>query len=253
LLKQKAPKTNCIKLFFKKVTYFFFTQYCVLCGEKCITDFALCESCQATLPKIKYSCAKCGAELDYDASFKAICGNCIINSPPPVITKVIAACKYQSPIDHFILELKFAQKLLYAKILGSILAEHLQQHYNQSDIKPQIIIPIPLHKTRLRKRGFNQALEIAKIVSKQMEIPIDCFSCIRIRNTDPQTILPPGDRRKNIRRAFTTRCHINYKYVAVIDDVITTGSTIQEFCKMLSKNGVEQIDVWCCAKTHLHR
>lgn len=142
---------------------------------------------------------------------------------------------------------------MYAKILGKILADHLQQHYQQKEIKPQMIIPIPLHKKRLRKRGFNQALEIAKIVAKQLEIPIDRFSCIRIRNTNPQTTLPPGDRRKNIRRAFTTKHRINYKYVAVIDDVITTGSTMQEFCKMLSKNGVEQIDVWCCAKTHLHR
>lgn len=175
---------------------------------------------------------------------------------------MIALYHYQPPIDHLILGLKFGNRLTHAKLLGTLLAQHLQQHYEQQHYKqqnhnlkskPEIIIPVPLHNTRLRERGYNQALEIARPISRLTHIPINTRFCQRIKNTQAQSLLKAGERKKNMQDAFTIPDAIPgavpYKHVAVIDDVITTGNTMCELCKQLKRAGIEQIDVWSCART----
>jgi ComF family protein len=163
---------------------------------------------------------------------------------------IIVVFKYEYPIDHCIGRLKFKRELAYAKVLGKLLLPRLEQYYSKH-AKPGAIIPVPLHRKRLRERGFNQSLEIAKELTKGLKIPIDRYSCKRRKHTQPQTTLPIRERNQNIKRAFIVKRPIKYKHVAVLDDVITTGNTINEFCQMLRENGVEKIDVWCCAKTQL--
>jgi ComF family protein len=119
---------------------------------------------------------------------------------------------------------------------------------NSITAKPDCIIPVPLHSRRLRERGYNQALEIARPLAKHLNIPIDVTSFRRIKATVPQAMLSYDDRANNIRGAFAINKAISYKHIVVIDDVITTGATITEFCKTLLQSGDVTIEVWALAR-----
>lgn len=241
-----------VDLFVLKSTYmlknflnFFLPHTCILCGSRKCTHLDLCDDCQKDMPFLQDVCSQCAQPIAYSENI--ICGKCL-NDPPP-FTTTIALYSYNNPIDYLITQLKFHNKLLYANILGKLLARKLQLHY-QSLPKPSIIIPVPLHVKRLKERGYNQALEIAKPIAKILNIPIDKCSCIRAKNTEMQATLAARNRAVNVKKAFAIRKKLEYKYVAVLDDVVTTGHTITEFCQILRNNGVAKIDVWCCARAH---
>lgn len=145
--------------------------------------------------------------------------------------------------------MKFQYKLSHAKALGFLLAERINELYIEKHLAlPECIIPVPLHKSRLNKRGYNQALEIAKPIKKLHQIPID-FVCVQRKSpTNPQTLIKADKRRENVRGAFVVASSFKAKYVAVVDDVLTTFSTLTEIANVLRRQGVEQIDVWCLAK-----
>jgi ComF family protein len=111
-----------------------------------------------------------------------------------------------------------------------------------------LIVPVPLHKTRYRERGFNQAIEIARTVAKEMQIPLDLTSCRRNRDTPHQTQLPAKKRRKNLKNAFSIIKPIHARHIAILDDVMTTGSTTHELAYALKKAGASRVDVWVCAR-----
>lgn len=178
----------------------------------------------------------------------ALCESCLRNLPRNFSSEIFAPFKYQEPISNFIASLKFGEKLPYAKLVSELMFEPLLEYYKNRE-KPEIIIPVPLHKKRLRERGFNQALEIVKPLAKKLTIPIDCNFVMRTKNTLAQSSLSEKDRKTNIKNAFNIIQSVNYKHVAIIDDVITTGNTINELCKLLRENGITKIDIWCVAKT----
>lgn len=144
--------------------------------------------------------------------------------------------------------MKFQHALTNARLLGELLAEKIQQDWYREKSLPDVIIPIPLHKKRLRERGFNQALEIARFTAKKLHLPIDASSSLRTKPTLAQTTLSAKERQKNLRGAFLIKENFRYQKVAVIDDVITTGHTMMAFCQALKNQGAAQIDVWCCAR-----
>lgn len=205
----------------KNPLHYFLPGTCILCNMPSYRDQDLCRSCEADLPWVDIS-------LPND---------------------IIALFYYQYPINHLISALKFANKLIYAKVLGELMADKLVDSYKCESL-PEIIIPVPLHKYRLRERGYNQALELAKPIAKQFGIPIDFSSCIRIKHTEAQALIPAKQRQKNVKNAFEVSKNFSAQHVAVIDDVITTGNTIRELSKVLLQSGVSRIDVWCCAKTN---
>ena len=151
---------------------------------------------------------------------------------------------YQGEIRHLITSLKFGSHTKNARLLGMLLAEHLKQTAQA----PDLIVPVPLHKFRYRERSFNQAIEIAKIVSKELRIPLDINSCIRHHDTPHQIALTAKQRHKNMENFFTLIKPINAHHVAILDDVITTGSTVHESANLLKKAGVNRVDVWACAR-----
>jgi len=219
---------------------FLLPQVCVVCKAKAESN--LCVRCRTKLPRINYGCTCCGRELSQNA---LICGECLKHPPP--FTHTIAPFFYAPPIDQLIIALKFHGHLLNAKLLGELLAEHLSTYYRNHP-KPELIIPVPLHRTRLQERGFNQALEIAKPIAKKLNLPLERYHCKRIKNTAAQTSLTAEERHANVKKAFLIAGKIP-AHIAVIDDVVTTGSTIVEFCKALRCSGAITIDVWCCAKS----
>jgi ComF family protein len=143
-----------------------------------------------------------------------------------------------------ITDLKFGAQFKSARLLGSLLSEYV----DKSAEKPECILPVPLHKSRYRERGFNQALEIARTVSRNLQIPIDFTSIIRHKDTPHQTGFSAKKRRQNLRRAFSVQKAVNAQHVAILDDVMTTGSTVNEVAAVLKQAGVSRVDVWVCGE-----
>jgi len=157
---------------------------------------------------------------------------------------VYAAYQHQGEIRYLINQLKFANAFHYAKILGELVADCLLEN---AEI-PNSIIPVPLHPKRYQQRGYNQSLEIAKIVAKKLKTPIDHKSCIRSKNTMHQIELNPQQRQENIQDCFQIKHPIQAKHIAILDDVITTGATANELAKTLKQAGVEKVDIWVCSR-----
>ncbi|MGH8722110.1 MAG: ComF family protein [Burkholderiales bacterium] len=172
------------------------------------------------------------------------CGRC--QRRPPPFDRAICAFDYAFPVDRLLQALKFRGALVYGRVLGELLAARIAA---AALALPGVIVPMPLHRSRLGERGFNQACEIARPVSRRLGLPVDTGGVFRARATLEQTHLNARERRTNLRGAFTARRKDWPGHVAIIDDVLTTGSTAGELASTLKKAGVRQVDVWCVART----
>lgn len=214
--------------------------YCLICLDPSRSSLALCRACIQQLPwHTDPCCSRCALPLPSTT----LCGECL--REPPAFTQVVSPFHYQPPIDRFIHQLKFNQKLIYAHIIGNLLAEHIQQ---RSDPLPQAILPVPLHTERLRQRGYNQATEICKPLTRRLKLPCDQRYLARTKNTAPQAQLKAHERRVNVKNAFTIQAAIPYSHIAVVDDVMTTGATLRQLCQLIQRNGVQRIEIWCVAR-----
>jgi len=202
----------------------------------------LCCGCFLDLPVNRNCCYRCGEAFDTSTVTPKLCGHCL--SKPAAFDETLAPFLYQSSIAYLITSLKFGKHYKNARLLGMLMAKHI--HTNTE--LPDCILPVPLHKSRYRQRGFNQSIEIAQTLSRQLQIPLDLNSCIRARNTTQQVHLAAKQRRKNMLKAFVIKKPLNYRHIAILDDVMTTGSTVSELAKTLKRAGVERVDVWVCAR-----
>lgn len=193
-------------------------------------------------------CRYCGLPLPETVT-NPICGECLQTTPPYHTLHVIF--NYVHPLPFLITGLKFAKQWLNAPTLGTLMAHQLEQRYDKI-FKPQAIIPMPLHKERLRQRGYNQALELARPISKHLRIPLLKQATERIKSTLPQTEVPLKKRLSNVKNAFAYPRSLP-PYVAVVDDVYTTGHTLRTFCAGLKARGVKRIDPWICARPLLQK
>ena len=141
--------------------------------------------------------------------------------------------------------LKFHDRLAGGRLLGELLARHLLV---RGGPLPELILPIPLHPRRLRQRGFNQALELALPLGRRLGVPLDRHSCRRNRATQPQTELDLKQRRRNLRNAFALAGPLPARHIALVDDVVTTGSTSNELARLLKRAGAERVEVWAAAR-----
>jgi ComF family protein len=219
---------------------------CIFCLEKADQALDLCQDCAQYLPWLKQTCRSCAIPLLNPAH--TICGRCL--KQPFPFYKVCILFSYTTVLQRLIIGLKFHGHLLYAEILGTLLAENVKIRYQGEDW-PQILIPVPLHAQRLGERGFNQALELARPLHRILKIGIDNKSCVRIRPTLAQSSLSASQRVANLKNAFRVKLTGKYEHVALLDDVMTTGQTVTELGRLLYQIGVKRIDVWCCARTHL--
>ncbi|WP_235726693.1 ComF family protein [Methylocaldum szegediense] len=213
---------------------------CLLCGDTHKEAIDLCLGCRKSLPYNTVACPNCAIPLE--TSVPELCGNCQKNAPG--FHSAFALFRYEEPVRYLIHSLKFGAHYPCARLLGALLAEKLAT-LNE---KPHAIIPVPLHPSRYRWRGFNQATEIARTVSYRLGIPLDLRSCRRIRPTAAQAELTAKQRRRNVRNAFAVETAIQHRHVAILDDVITTCATVGELAKVLYRAGVLRVDVWACAR-----
>jgi len=153
---------------------------------------------------------------------------------------------YSGSTRKLIHDFKYLEHIHHANALLT----HLIQFYQQRTV--EVLLPVPLHRSRLLERGFNQSEEIARILSDRLNIPLDRTSLIRIKATEPQSGLSLNQRRKNILKAFRFDAHNNYASVAIVDDIITTGSTLSEITRLLKRSGVKHVEVWSLARALKH-
>jgi len=186
------------------------------------------------------ACPRCA--LPIESPTPQACGRC--QKKLPAFDSAFALFRYDEPVRHLIHSLKFGARYPCGRLLGTLMAEKLAALQE----KPSAIMPVPLHPSRYRQRGFNQASEIARTVSRRLDIPLDLRSCYRIRSTAAQAELSAKERRKNLRNAFAVKTPLTHQYVAILDDVITTGATVNELAGALRRAGVARVDVWACAR-----
>jgi len=222
---------------------------CILCGYATHCSHNICIRCQQNLPILPNCCQQCARFLpvviNTVINTPLTCGACL-NNPPP-FDRTYALFPYEPPITQLVINLKFQHQFSVAKAMGDLFIQKLQVWYANQPL-PDLIIPIPLHPKRLRERGYNQALEIARPIANTFAIPIDYHSAKRIKHTFAQSSLVAADRKQNMENAFKISGDYSGLTIAVIDDVITTGHTITECCKALKQHGAKHIDVWCCAR-----
>jgi ComF family protein len=140
---------------------------------------------------------------------------------------------------------KFQRKLHLARPLAGLLIERMGQQPEGSEI----LVPVPLHPQRLRQRGFNQSVELTRILAKHYGLPYDLQLCRRIKATKAQSELNKQERCKNLANAFEVSAAVRETHLVLVDDVITTGATVTELSKALKKAGARRIDVWAIART----
>lgn len=224
----------------------FLPKQCIFCGISLQQDLAICVPCFKDLPILPHHCQVCARFMPTAIQIDSPCGACIRRKP--IYQKIYALFPYEPPVIHLIIKLKFSQKLSYAQTFGELLAERVLKDWYANSPLPDLILPMPLHANRLRERGFNQAVEIAKPVAKYLNIPLDLTGILRIKATIAQTGLKAKERKSNLHQAFIANRDYHGLKIAVIDDVVTTGSTIESMCKTLKQNGAETIDIWTIAR-----
>jgi len=224
---------------------------CVLCGGACPPATSgknlagLCLGCHGDLPWIESACRSCGLPLPESAD-QLHCGECLENLPP--FQQTIAPFYYSAPIRQWITGFKHRGHLLSGHLLGHLLLETLRDHYVDRPL-PEVILPIPLHWRRLLWRGYNQSTELAKQLARGLEIPCRDDLLKRRRSTSSQQGLSREERLRNLKNAFQVNPNNPFTRVALLDDVVTTGSTAREISHLLQQNGAKEIHLWAIART----
>jgi ComF family protein len=210
---------------------------CVLCGAEAVGR-RLCVRCQPLIPLNTQACARWAAPLPAPAPR---CGECL--GREPAFDAALAACRYEPPLDRLVQKYKYAEGLAVARALAPLLADRVQA----CGSRPDGLLPIPLHRTRLRQRGYNQALVLAMELARLLGLPVLGDGLDRTRATTAQAGLEADERRRNVRGAFAARPGLP-THMALIDDVMTTGSTLDEAARTLKAAGVTRVQAWVLAR-----
>jgi ComF family protein len=212
-------------------------QDCLLCGGACSDDL-LCPGCLADLPRLAGSCPRCALP----SRSGDMCGACLVR--PPHFDGTTAVWRYAFPCDRLIQALKYGARLPLAGFFARALAA-------RSPCRVDVVIPMPLHRSRLAERGFNPSVEIARELARRSGNALAVAGARRIRQTAPQTQLPFEERAANVRGAFACAADVRGKRVAVVDDVMTTGTTLDELARVLKTAGAVAVENWVVARTLL--
>lgn len=211
---------------------------CLLCGTHAGRQ-AVCKVCRQALPDYCLPhCPRCAIPTP-DGQ---ICGACLQHPPAQIAS--VAAFSYTFPVDQLVPALKYQHRLAIAPMLGAALAQAVRLRP-----APDCVVPMPMHPARLRQRGFNHATEIAREVARCLNLPMALDLCERVRDTPPQVALAYRQRRGNVRGAFVCRGNVAGKRIALIDDVMTTGTSLDELARTLIQAGALQVEAWVVART----
>lgn len=213
---------------------------CTLCGVRVPGPADFCPDCEQSLPLLTSCCSYCAAPLEAHVN-TLVCGQC--QQRPPKYLSVHAPFHYAPPIDRLIQRGKYGGRLDWLRLLARRLARHAAGRAGAVDA----IVPVPLHRTRLRARGYNQSLELARPVSRQLALPLR-LDLERVRATPPQAQLSREERRRSVRDAFAAKRELGGLRLALVDDVMTSGATVEAATRCLLKAGAASVEVWVVAR-----
>jgi ComF family protein len=212
---------------------------CLACGEAAARGADLCMACAAALPWNDAACARCALPM---VPAVEACGACLQHPPPLDATH--AAFRYAAPLDRLLPRFKFHRDLA----AGRLLSEAMAARFATLE-RPDALVPVPLHRGRLRERGYDQALELARPLGRALQLPLRTDLLLRQRSTRAQSQLDAAARRRNLRGAFGVEDGKPVPaHVVLVDDVMTTGATLHAAARALRKAGAARVDAWVCAR-----
>ncbi len=223
-------------------------RHCLFCLEQTSGNNDLCPHCRTHIQHNKLACQRCALPLS--TSDSSICGNCL--SHQYYYNQVYSPFIYTDAIRYLIRQLKYHNKIHYAQTLARLFIQSSTQF--QDFQLPEVLIPMPMHTQRLQQRGYNQALELARFFAAHFQLQLDYKSLLRTRPTLLQAGLNAKERQKNVKNAFNINKHAHIsrlsgiQHIALIDDVMTTGSTLNEAAKILRQSGIKRVDAWIIAR-----
>ena len=223
----------------RKLAQAFYPGACLLCASPSLPGSGFCRRCEEGLPFNGAACELCASAV---AAGSSICPSCRGTQGP--VSRTVALFHYTFPVDAMILRLKRKGGMSLIPALSRLLYLAAVERLP----RPDAVVAMPLHPARLRQRGFNQSHEMARVLCKLWGTPLDSDFCFRVKDTATQQGLSRAARAGNIRGAFATRGDRKYQRLLVLDDVITTGSTINELAAVIRKSGVPRVDALCLAK-----
>lgn len=210
---------------------------CLLCLAPHPGPAPLCPGCFQDLPWYRDACLRCALPV----TIPGLCGRCARSAPP--FDRAVAPLLYRFPVDAVIREFKFQRRLWWTGFLGEALAREAR-----SLPRPDLLVPVPLHWRRRCWRGFNQAMEIARVAGAALDLEVDHRLVRRVRAGPRQAQLPARRRAHNLRGAFQLQRSPRVSCIAIVDDVMTTGATAGEIARLLKRAGVESVQVWAAAR-----
>ena len=217
-----------------------FGSRCLVCRERAAAEQDLCHACMAALPWAGAACARCAIPLP---AGDGPCGACLRRAPP--LGAAHAAFVYGFPVDRLLPRFKFHHDLA----AGALLARSMASAFAALP-RPDVLVPVPLHSARLRRRGYDQALELARPLARRLGLPVRDDLLRRTRATSAQSELAAAARRRNVRGAFETGGDApTPAHVVLVDDVMTTGATLHAAAIALRRAGAVRVDAWVCART----
>ncbi len=222
---------------------------CLICAQRSDTARDLCAACRADFHANDRCCARCALPLAVPA---ALCGECLKREPP--FDAAFVPYVYGHPLDHLLTQLKFGHSLAAGRVVAELWLDALRPALANGVVAglPAVVIPVPLHAQRLRERGYNQALELARPLAKTFGLALAPDLLARMRATPAQAELDAKTRRKNLRGAFEFQLPSGQPdppaSAVLLDDVMTTGATLAECARVLKRAGVARIEVWAFAR-----
>lgn len=231
------PRFGCCV---KKLLDVLYPARCPLCRHP--NQFGICPVCWEGLDRIESPCSRCGMSC----SGSGQCGACQATAPSYDFT--LAPFRYGPPLSGLIHQLKYRRKTGLVRPLANLL---MREIIRSAMPRPQLLIPVPLHVSRLLWRGFNQSVEIVRHLSAELKIPFDRGLVYRSRRSPPQATLPLKQRRQNVRGCFQLRRPLTVASVAIVDDVITSGETVNQLASLIRRHGATLIQVWAPLRTEL--
>lgn len=218
--------------------------HCLLCGDAGDAGIALCAGCRGDLPRNGHACVRCARPLPgtgADLPELRVCGRCLWRPPP--YSAIHVPFRYARPVDWLVHRLKFHGDLAAGRLLGELLARECACLAGSVDA----VVPVPLHPRRLNERGFNQAAELARPIARALGVPLHVTALARAGGTTAQMDLPAARRRANVRGVFSLR-HAPAGRVVLVDDVVTTASTVREAARCLAATGECNVHVVAAAR-----
>lgn len=221
---------------------------CALCGAVC--GAVVCTPCHGQYVTTRNRCGRCANPLA-DGEVTQ-CGKCLAD--PPAFDATTVATDYAAPLDQLVLQLKFGSRLALAPWFAQLLRDAVLAR--PAFVLPELLCPVPLGPRRLVERGFNQALEIARPLGRSLGVPLQARLAVRETDTLAQSGVAPSERRKNMRGAFTVApdmmALLEGRHVGVVDDVMTSGSTLDELAGTLKQAGAARVTNLVFARTPPH-